>query len=251
MTDKIALITGASRGLGKSSALHLAKAGTHIIGTYKSSRDEAQDVAREIETHGVKAAMVPFDAENEDLDRFADTIARTLQSTFGADKLDHLVNNAGIGVYAAFGETAADQLDTLYKIHVRTPFLLTQALLPRMRDGGNVLFVSSGLARFTLPGYSAYASMKGAVEVLTRYVAKELGERAIRVNCIAPGAIATDFTGGAVRDNSEINAFVSSMIALGRVGEADDIGGAVASLLSDGMGWANGTRLEVSGGQGL
>lgn len=195
--------------------------------------------------------MVPFDAESDDFDRFAGSIFETLRSTFAADKLDHLVNNAGVGVYAAFADTTADQLDTLYKIHVRTPFMLTQALLPHMRDGGNVLFVSSGLARFTLPGYSAYASMKGAVEVMTRYLAKELGERAVRVNCIAPGAIATDFTGGAVRDNSELNDFVSSMIALGRVGEADDIGGAVAALLSDGMRWTNGTRVEVSGGQGL
>lgn len=251
MTDKIALITGASRGLGRASALHLAKAGTHIIGTYSSSKSEAAEVTREIEVHGVKAAMLPFDAESEDFTEFAGKIAELLQSKFSTDTLDHVVNNAGIGVYASFAETTEDQLDKLYRIHVRAPFLLTQALLPHLKDGGDVLFVSSGLARFTLPGYAAYSAMKGAVEVLTRYAAKELGERGIRVNCIAPGAIATDFSGGAVRDNPDLNGFVASMTALGRVGEADDIGGAVASILGDGMRWTNGQRIEVSGGQSL
>ncbi len=251
MPNKIALITGASRGLGRASALHLAQAGTHIIGTYNVARDEAAKVARDIEAQGVKAAMLPFDAESSDFTAFADQIAETLGTTFGSEKFDHIVNNAGIGIHAAFDETTADQIDRLYRIHVRTPFLLTQALLPHLNDGGSVLFVSSGLARFTLPGYAAYASMKGAVEVLTRYAAKELGERGIRVNCIAPGAIATDFAGGGVRDNPAINGFVASMTALGRVGEADDIGGAVAALLSDGMAWTTGIRIEVSGGQGL
>ncbi|MEO3388215.1 SDR family oxidoreductase [Mesorhizobium sp. CAU 1741] len=251
MTNKIALITGASRGLGRASAVHLAKAGTHIIGTYNASKDEAAEVAREIETHGVKAAMLPFDAEADDFAAFAEQISDALQNRFGTDKLDHIVNNAGIGVHASIADTTADQLDQLYKIHFRTPFMLTQALLPHIRDGGSVLFVSSGLARFALPGHSAYASMKGAVEVLTRYVAKEMGARGIRANCIAPGAIATDFSGGAVRDNADLNGFVASMTALGRVGEADDIGGAVAAILSDGMRWTNGERIEVSGGQSL
>lgn len=251
MTNKIALITGASRGLGRASALHLADAGTHVIGTYNSSKEEATEVARQIEARGVRAIMLAFDAQAEDLAEFAAQVAQVLQSEFGGEKLDHLVNNAGIGIYALFAETTGDQLDLLYRIHFRAPFLLTQALLPYIKDGGSILFVSSGLARFTLPGYAAYASMKGAVEALTRYAAKELGERRIRVNCIAPGAIATDFSGGAVRDNPDANGFVASMTALGRVGEADDIGGAVAALLSDGMGWTNGERIEVSGGQGL
>ena len=250
MTAKIALITGASRGLGRAGALALAKAGTHIIGTYKTSPDEALSVKRELEALGVKAAMLPFDAERADFSEFASDVAKTL-AAFDADRLDYLVNNAGIGTYAAFKDTTGEQIDQLYRINLRTPFLLTQALLPQLRDGGSVLFVSSGLARFTLPGYAAYAAMKGAVEVMTRYAAKELGERGIRVNCIAPGAIATDFSGGAVRDNADLNGFVASMTALGRVGEPGDIGGAVAAILSDAMRWTNGERIEVSGGQSL
>ena len=251
MTDKIALITGASRGLGRSAALHLAKAGVHIIGTYNSSADEAATVAREIEAHGVRARMLQFEADNGDTAAFVREIVKALGTTFGATKLDIVLNNAGIGTYASFADTTPEQFDQLYRIHVRTPYFLTQGLLPHMNDGGNVLFVSSGLARFSLPGYAAYAAMKGAVEVLTRYAAKELGARKIRVNCIAPGAIATDFSGGAVRDNADLNGYVSSMIALGRPGEADDIGGAIAALLSDGMSWMNGERVEVSGGQSL
>lgn len=251
MPNKIALVTGASRGLGRASALHLARAGTHVVGTYNVAKDEAADTARAIEALGVKAAMLPFDAEVGDFTAFASRVAETIHSTFGAKKLDCIVNNAGTGIHAALAETTADQLDHLYRVHVRAPFLVTQALLPHLNDGGCVLFVSSGLARFTLPGYAAYASMKGAVEVLTRYAAKELGGRGIRVNCIAPGAIATDFAGGGVRDNPDINRAVSSMTALGRVGEADDIGAAVAAILSDSMAWTTGMRIEVSGGQGL
>lgn len=251
MTDKIALITGASRGLGRATALHLAAKGVHIIGTYNTSGTKAQDVAREIEAHSVKAAMLPLDAEASDFSEFASQVAKALKETFGQEKIDHLVNNAGIGTYATFANTTAAQIDQLYHIHVRTPFLLTQTLLPHMNDGGKVLFVSSGLARFALPGYAAYASMKGAVEVLTKYAAKELGGRGIRVNCIAPGAIETDFGGGGVRDNPDINRFIASATALGRAGQPDDIGGAVAALLSDDLGWMSGTRVEVSGGQSL
>ena len=251
MTDEIALITGASRGLGRSMALHLAARGTHVIGTYRTAEDEAASVAREIEARGAKGAMLPFDAESDDYAGFAAAVARTLAERFGRERLDHVVNNAGIGIHAAFEDTAPEQMDRLYRIHVRTPFFVTRALLPMLNDGGRVLFVSSGLARFTLPGYAAYASAKGAVEVLTRYAAKELGGRGIRVNCIAPGAIATDFGGGAVRDDADVNAHVASMTALGRVGEADDIGAAVATLLSGGLDWMNGVRVEVSGGQSL
>ncbi|MEZ5935199.1 MAG: SDR family oxidoreductase [Alphaproteobacteria bacterium] len=251
MSDKIAVVTGASRGLGRAAALHLAAAGTHVIGTYRSAKSEAEKVARAIEAEGVKAAMLPLDAEAQDFSAFSEQVAETLQAAFGRDRLDHLVNNAGIGIHASFADTSVEQLDQLYRIHVRTPFLLTQALLPQIADGGHVLFVSSGLARFALPGYAAYGSMKGAVEVMTRYAAKELGERGIRVNCIAPGAIETDFGGGAVRDNADLNRHIASMTALGRVGRPDDIGGAIAALLSDGMGWVSGVRLEVSGGQSL
>lgn len=251
MTNTIALITGASRGLGRAAALELAEAGCHVIGTYNSSKESAEQVAREIEARGVTAVMLPFDAEAGDIPEFASRVEDTLRSSFGRDRLDHLVNNAGVGVFLAFSETGPEQLDQLYRIHVRTPYLLTQALLPIMPEGGHVLFVSSGLARFALPGYSAYGAMKGAVEVLTRYAAKEFGERGIRVNCIAPGAIETDFGGGAVRDNAELNRYVASTTALGRPGLPEDIGKAVGALLSGGLDWMNGERVEVSGGQSL
>lgn len=251
MTDKIALITGASRGLGRAAALHLARAGVNVIGTYNSSPEAAAEVARLIEAEGVRAAMLRFDAEAGDIAGFAAEVAETLRSRFDRDSFDYLVNNAGFGLHASLAETGAAQLDQLYGVHLRTPFLLTQALSPRIAEGGAVLFVSSGLARFTLPGYAAYAAMKGAVEVLTRYAAQELGPRGVRVNCLAPGAIATDFAGGAVRDNAELNARVAGMTALGRVGEADDIGAGVAALLSGNLGWMSGQRVELSGGQGL
>ena len=246
----IALVTGASRGLGRSALLHLARAGTHVIGTYHSSADEAEAVAGEARAAGVQAAMLRYDAEATDAEAFAGEVREVL-GAMSADRLDQLVNNAGVAGYAPFADTDLDTLDQMYRIHVRAPFALTRALLPVLNDGGRILFVSSGLGRFSLPGYAAYGAMKGAVEVLARYGAKELGARGIRVNAIAPGAIATDFGGGAVRDNPDVNAFVSSIVALGRPGEADEIGSAVAALLSGGMGWVNGQCIEVSGGQML
>ena len=246
----IALVTGASRGLGRAAALHLGRAGTHVIGTYRSSREEAESVADDIRGSGARAIMLPYDAERSEAGRFAEEVRAAL-TELGAERLDQLLNNAGLGAHAPFADTDLDTLDLMYRIHVRGPFALTRALLPLMNDGGRVLFVSSGLARFTLPGYAAYAAMKGAVEVLTRYGAKELGARGIRVNAIAPGAIATDFGGGAVRDDPDVNAFVASTIALERPGEADDIGAAVAALLSAQMGWMSGERVELSGGQML
>ncbi|NDV48649.1 MULTISPECIES: SDR family NAD(P)-dependent oxidoreductase [unclassified Salipiger] len=251
MTRKIALITGASRGLGRSAALHLARAGVEVIGTYNSSAEAAAETRRDIEALGVRAAMLPFDADGGDIAGFAATLAEELTRHFGRDTVDYLVNNAGLGVHASILGTEPEQLDLLYRVHLRTPFLLTRALSPRIAEGGAVLFVSSGLARFTLPGYAAYAAMKGAVEVLTRYAAQEFGPRGIRVNCLAPGAIATDFGGGAVRDNAELNARVAEMTALGRVGAPEDIGAGVAALLDGGLGWMSGQRVELSGGQGL
>ncbi|WP_353474428.1 SDR family oxidoreductase [Salipiger sp. H15] len=251
MSSKIAVITGASRGLGRATALHLARAGTQIIGTYNSSPDAAAGVVSEIEAMGQRAAMLPFDADGGDIADFAARLGETLRATFGRDSFDYLVNNAGVGLHRSLAETGPEELDLLYRVHLRTPFLLTQALSPRIAEGGTVLFVSSGLARFTLPGYAAYASMKGALEVLTRYAAQELGPRGIRVNCLAPGAIATDFGGGAVRDNAQLNQRIAQMTALGRVGEAEDIGAGVAALLSGGLGWMTGQRVELSGGQGL
>ena len=182
---------------------------------------------------------------------FSEQVARTLRDRFGRERFDYLVNNAGLGIRVAFAETTEEQFDELVAMHLRAPVFLTQKLLPIIEDGGRILNVTSGLARFTTPGFSVYAAMKGALDVLTRYMAMELGARRIRVNAIAPGATATDFSGGAVRDNEEIGRMVAQSIALGRVGQPDDIGSAVAAILSDDFGWATGTSFEISGGQSL
>lgn len=250
MTHQIALITGASRGLGRNMALHLARRGVHILGTYRSGAAEADSLRKEIEALGGKAAMLPLDVtDTKSFPTFAQKVAETLQTDFGRERFDFLVNNAGNGLFANFTDATEEQFESLVSTHLRGPVFLTQKLLPLVEDGGRILNVSSGFVRFTMAGYSLYASMKAAVEVLTRYLAVELGARGIRVNAIAPGAIATDFGGGAVRDNEAVNAFVAQGIALGRVGLPDDVGAAVAAILSADMGWANGTTFDISGGQ--
>lgn len=250
MTHQIALITGASRGLGRNMALHLAKRGVHIIGTYRSGVAEAQSLMRDIEAQGGKAAMLPLDVtDTASYQAFSSAVTDILKTDFGCERFDFLVNNAGNGLFSNFIDATQDQFGSLIATHLRGPIFLTQQLLPLMQDGGRILNVSSGFVRFTLPGYSIYAAVKAAVEVLTRYMAVELGPRRIRVNAIAPGAIATDFGGGVVRDNTQVNAYVAQGIALGRVGLPDDIGRAVAAILSDDMAWANGTTFDISGGQ--
>jgi NAD(P)-dependent dehydrogenase (short-subunit alcohol dehydrogenase family) len=252
MTRKIALITGASRGLGRNAAEHLAARGIDIIGTYHSKADEAQQVAKTLEASGAKVAMLQLDvADSGSFASFAERLGATLQQHFGRERFDFLVNNAGIGLNVPFSETTEAQFDQLSNIQLKGPFFLTQRLLPLLVDGGRIVNISSGLARFALPGYAAYAAMKGAMEVLTRYQAKELGARGIRVNILAPGAIETDFGGGVVRDNQQVNDFIAGNTALGRVGLPDDIGAAIALLLEEGNGWITGQRLEVSGGMFL
>jgi len=247
----IALITGGSRGLGRSMAQHLARTGMDVIFTYQSQQDEAQALVRDLEGLGRQAAALQLDVSQADsFAAFAQAVQAQLQ-TWDADHLYALVNNAGIGIHASFEQTSAEQLDRLYAIHVKGPFLLTQALLPLVQDGGRILNVSTGLTRFALPGYAAYATMKGAVETMTRYLAAELGERRISVNVLAPGAIETDFGGGAVRDNAQINEMIARSTALGRVGLPDDIGSVVATLLSPDAAWINAQRIEASGGQNL
>lgn len=248
----IALVTGSSRGLGKSTALALARKGVDVVVTYYSKLEEAQAVVSEIEAMGAKAVPLQLDTSNvSDIDNFVDRFRQTLQDEWQSQQFDFLVNNAGIGIYAPFAETTEEQFDTLMNIQVKGTFFITQKLLPLIKDGGRIINISSGLARFTLPGYAAYASTKGAVEVLTRYMAKELGERQITVNVVAPGAIETDFGGGAVRDNVELNNFIASQTALGRVGLPNDIGDAIASLLSEENRWVNAQRIEISGGMFL
>ncbi|MDE1992358.1 MAG: SDR family oxidoreductase [Rhizobiaceae bacterium] len=248
-TGKIAIITGGSRGLGRNAAINLAKRGTDVIFTYHSNRAEADSAVAEIEAFGRKAVALQLDAGDiAAFDGFVANLKQALQQTWGRDRFDFLVNNAGTSYHAAFSETTEAEFDKLYNVHFKGVYFLTQKLLPLINDGGRIINISSGLARFSYPGSSAYAAMKGAVEVLTRYLAKELGSRGIAVNTVAPGAIATDFSGGMVRDNPEVNKLVASNTALGRVGLPDDIGPLIASLLSEDNRWVNAQRIEASGG---
>jgi NAD(P)-dependent dehydrogenase (short-subunit alcohol dehydrogenase family) len=250
--SKIAPVTGSSRGLGKSTALNLAKKGVDVIVTYNSSSAEANSVVAAIEELGAKAVALQLDTANtKTFESFVAQVWQSLQDKWQTEHFDFLVNNAGTGAYAPFAETTEAQFDDLMNIHVKGVFFLTQKLLPLINDGGRIVNLSSGLTRIILPNYAAYATMKGAIEVLTKFMAKELGSRQIAVNVVAPGAIATDFGGGAVRDNPEFNKYIASQTALGRVGLPDDIGGAIASLLSEDNGWVNAQRIEVSGGQHL
>jgi len=244
----VTLITGGSRGLGRNAAIHLARAGHDLILTYRSKAAEAEAVAAELQALGRRVAVLPLDvADSGSFAAFAGRVREVLAG-WGRQRFEHLVNNAGTGLHVPFAETTEAQLDEMYRIHFKGPYLLTQALLPLLADGGRILNISSGLARFSMPGTSAYGSMKGAVEVLTRYLARELGERRISVNTLAPGAIETDFGGGRLRDDRQLNAWVASQTPLGRVGQPDDIGGAVAALLGPGTAWINGQRIEASGG---
>jgi NAD(P)-dependent dehydrogenase (short-subunit alcohol dehydrogenase family) len=248
-TNKIALVTGASRGLGKDMALNLAKKGIDVIITYNSKKDEALKVVDTIQKLGRKADALQFSAGDiKSFNGFIENVKVSLSKTFQTTGFDFLINNAGIGGHGAFTETTEEQFDELMNIHFKGVYFLTQKALPIVNNGGRIINVSSGLARFSYPGYSAYASMKGAIETLSRYLAKELGERKIAVNTIAPGAIATDFGGGHVRDNDQLNKTIAGSTALGRVGVAEDIGGVVAFLCSEEGRWINGQRIEISGG---
>ena len=249
MDTKIALITGGSRGLGKNAAIALARKGTDIILTFHSKQAEAEEVIKEIEQLGRKAAALQLDVGNsKSFTAFSEQVKALLKQKWNRENFNFLVNNAGIGIHANFAETTEEEFDQLMNIQFKGVFFLTQRLLSLIADGGRILNVSTGLTRFALPGFAAYAAMKGAVETLTKYLAKELGTRGIAANVIAPGAIETDFGGGAVRDNAQMNSFVAGQTALGRVGLPDDIGGAIASLLSDDNRWVNAQRIEVSGG---
>lgn len=251
MQDRVAIITGGSRGLGKNMVQSIAGRGTDVIFTYQNNSAAADELVAEVGGMGRRATALQLDVgDASTFDAFVEQVRGVLQD-WDTDRFQFLANNAGIGVHASIAETTEEQFDRLMDIHVKGPFFLTQKLLPLMSDGGRIVNVSTGLARFTLPGHAAYASAKGAVEVLTKYMAVELGPRRIAVNVIAPGAIETDFSGGVVRDNPDLNEMVASSTALGRVGRPEDIGGVVASLLSPEMGWVNAQRIEASGGQNL
>ena len=247
----VAIVTGGSRGLGRNMVQHIAGRGTDVIFTYQSNKDAADRLVAEVEGMGRRAAALQLDVGDAGaFDAFAGQVRGVLRD-WGTDRFQFLINNAGIGVYASIADTTEAQFDQLMDLHVKGPFFLTQRLLPLISDGGRIVNVSTGLARFVTPGFAAYASAKGAVEVMTRYMAAELGPRGITVNVLAPGAIETDFGGGVVRDNPDMNEMVASHTALGRAGLPEDIGGVVASLLSPEMGWVNAQRVEASGGQSL
>lgn len=249
---KITLITGASRGLGRNTALSIARRGGDAIVTYHSRSADAQAVVAEIQAMGRKAVALQLDTGAVGtFPAFADQLRSALQTTWQRDTFDHLVNNAGHGEFAPFASTTEAQFDGLVNVHLKGVFFLTQTLLPLLADGGRIVNFSSGLTRLNYPGFAAYAAMKGAVEVLTNYLAKELGARGIAVNTVAPGAIETDFGGGAVRDTPAMNQHIAHITALGRVGLPDDIGPMVASLLGEDNRWVNAQRIEVSGGQGI
>lgn len=250
--NKIALITGGSRGLGKNMAIALAKKGIDVILTYNSNPEAANTVVSEIQSMGQKATAFQLDTSKlKSFDNFIKQITEYLQEQTGSPNFDFLINNAGTGLYAPVADVTEEQLDEIVNIHYKGVFFLTQKALPFINDGGAIINISSGLTRIIYPGASVYGSLKGAVEILTRYLAKELGARKIRANVVAPGAIETDFGGGRTRDNKEINTHIASLTALGRVGLPDDIGGVVAFLCTEEAYWINGQRIEVSGGQAL
>lgn len=250
--NKIALVTGGSRGLGKNAALKIAAKGIGVMVTYQSKKEEAEDIVNDIKALGVPAAALQLNVgDAKTFDAFFTEVKSVLKSVFNAEKFDFLINNAGIGIHASFADTTEEQFDALVNIHYKGAFFLTQKALPLLNDGSGIINVSSGLARFATPGYAAYASMKGAMETLTKYQAKELGSRGIRSNIVAPGAIETDFGGGVVRDNDQLNAGIAANTALGRVGLPDDIGGVVAFLCTEDARWINAQRIEASGGMFL
>ena len=245
----IAVITGGSRGLGKNTALKLAAQGTDVILTYVKSKDAADAVVAEIETHGRKAVALQLDVgKSSGFAAFVEQVKDALTNHWQREQFNYLVNNAGSALHAAFAETTEEDFDRMVAEHIKAPFFITQKLLPLLADGGRIINLSSGLARFSFPGSSAYGAMKGAVEVLTRYQARELGERGITANVLAPGAIETDFSGGMVRDNKQMNEQIAGMTALGRVGLPDDIGEAIAMLVQPASHWITGQRIEASGG---
>ena len=245
---KIAVITGGSRGIGRDAALRLSERGVRSIITYKSNRAEADKVVALAEKAGAASIALQLDiGETTSFGDFADRTRQAL-AQLGAERFDYLVNNAGTSSNASLDSITEAEMDSLYAVHLKGPLFLTQRLLPLLNDGGRIVNISSGLARFAMPNRIGYGSIKASVEALTRYMAVELAPRRITVNVVAPGAIATDFSGGMVRDNPEVNKAVASHTALGRVGLPDDVGPVIAALLSDAFGWVNAQRIEVAGG---
>jgi len=249
MNKRIAVITGGNRGLGKSTVLCLAKQSIDCIFTYRSHEKEAKEVVKQVQDLGSKAVALQLDVSDMlGFEDFAQQLQNVLQTHWQQSEFDYLINNAGVGLTSSFADTSESTFDTLININLRGVFFVTQTLLPFIKNGGRIINLSSGLTRFSLPGHITYAMTKGAIEVMTRYLAQELAPKNITVNVVAPGAIETDFGNGVVRDNDEVNAFITSQTAMGRVGVTDDIGPMIANLLADENRWMTGQRLEVSGG---
>jgi NAD(P)-dependent dehydrogenase (short-subunit alcohol dehydrogenase family) len=248
-STKIGLITGGSRGLGRDMALSLAQKGHDVIITYRSNKEQAENVAGEIEKLGRKAAALPLDMSDPRApEPFATAVSSALRATWNTSSFDFLINNAGMGATVPFTEVSEALFDEFLNVHFRGVYFLTQKLVPMINEGGRIINISSGTTRFANPGYSVYAAMKGAIEVLSRYLAKELGPKRILVNVVAPGPIETDFNSAAIRNNPQMKERLAGLSPLGRVGKAGDIGGVVAFLCSEEAGWINGQRIEVSGG---
>ncbi|WP_375404535.1 SDR family oxidoreductase [uncultured Sphingomonas sp.] len=251
-SSRIAIVTGGSRGLGRNTVIALARTGVDSIVTYHSNKDEADATVREVEAAGANGIALQLDVgQTGRVGDFADEVKRALADRWNRDRFDFLVNNAGTSHFGKIGDVTEADFDDIVAVQLKGAFFLTQALLPLIADGGRIVNVSSGLTRFSTPGFAAYAMMKGGIEVFTRYLAKELGSRGISANTVAPGAIATDFAGGMVRDNPQMNKMIADTTALGRVGVADDVGPMIAALLGDANRWVNAQRIEVSGGASL
>lgn len=249
MENKIALVTGGSRGLGKDMALALAGKGLDVVLTYNSKQAEAEEVVKTITGMNRKAAALQLDMTDPGkLDDFMSRLSTILQDNWGTDTFDYLIHNAGYGATIPIAQATEDVFDNLVNVHYKSVYFLTQKAVNSMNDNGGFVFISSGTTRFCIPGYSIYSSLKGAIEVFSRLVAKEYGARGIRSNVVAPGPIETDFNNAAIRNNPEMKARLSTLSPLGRVGNADDIGGVVAFLCTDDAKWVNGQRIEVSGG---
>lgn len=247
--NKIALVTGGSRGLGKNTALKLAEKGVDVILTYRTQKEEADSVVSEIEQRGRRAVALHLDvAEVSSFHSFIEQVSELLQQHWKRDSFDFLINNAGIGAHATIANTTEELFDSLFNVHFKGVYFLTQSALPLIADNGRIVNISTGLARFAIPGYAAYASMKGAIETFTKYVAKEVGARGITANIVAPGPVETDFTRPGFEANPQVKGFLASQTTLGRVGVADDIGGVIAFLCSDDARWVTAQRIEASGG---
>lgn len=252
MKNKIALVTGGSRGLGRDMALSLAGKGINVVLTYQNNKEAAEEVVKEIADKREKAVALPLDVGDiGGLDGFVEKLRDTLKTHWNTGSFDFLINNAGVGATLPIAQVKEEDFDRLMNVHYKGVYFLTQKTLPMLNDGGSVIFISSGTTRFCVPGYSVYSSLKAAIEVLAKYVAKEYGERGIRANVVAPGAIETDFNGAAIRNNPQLKSFLAGQTALGRVGNADDIGSVVTFLCTEDAKWVNGQRVEASGGMFL